>query len=78
MGARNAADDPTKKPLHAYLSKKAHDAWQEASDEAGVSMSALLEAIGLSWAEKPPTEDAEWFDAIAGRARKIDTFRRRR
>ena len=70
--ARNAADDPNKRAIHAYLTIDAHDAWHKQAAEVGVSVSALLEAMA---------EDLPVFlrdEEVIKRARKVDVQRRRR
>ena len=65
--------------LHAYLSDKAHAAWGVFSEENGVSVTGLLEALGLELADELEQADADTIrrDWIR-RGRKIDAFRRRR
>ena len=70
----------SRKAIHAYLSPEAHDQWHDFAAENGVSVSGLLEAIGLAWKDQvngngdlpPEIED------LAKRARRIDASRRRR
>jgi hypothetical protein len=66
--------------LHAYLSEKAHRAWQTLADENGVSVTSLLEHRGLVLAQQldlasDPTEVEQ--DLIRA-ARKVDAERRKR
>jgi len=65
--------------LHAYLSPGAHESWQTFSEDNGVSVTGLLEALGLELAQELldiDTEDLrqDWVK----RARRIDAERRRR
>lgn len=67
--------------LHAYMSPKAHNAWQSFAEENGVSVTGLLESLGLDLAEEiaaagndPADVRREWVK----RGRKIDAARRRR
>jgi len=65
--------------LHAYLSYEAHRAWQEFSEVNGISVTGLLESLGLllreELAKKDPTDiRQDWVKA----GRKIDAQRRRR
>lgn len=65
--------------VHAYLSLEAHDSWRNFSDENGVSVSALLEALGLTLkaemaVQDPLTIRQDWIRA----GRRIDVARRRR
>lgn len=70
----------TRKAIHAYLSPEAHDQWHDIAAENGVSVSGLLEAIGLDWKDQVtdggdlPAE----IEDLAKRARRIDASRRRR
>lgn len=66
--------------LHAYLSEKAHGAWQALAEEGGASVTGLLEALGLQLSEEiEGAGDAgdirsDW----VRQGRKIDAQRRRR
>lgn len=65
--------------LHAYLSKEARTAWRTFSEENGVSVTGLLESLGLNIAEELDGHEADdirqdWVKA----ARRIDVQRRRR
>ena len=37
---------PARKALHAYLSDEAHEAWHRFAEDCGVSLSAVLTALG--------------------------------
>lgn len=65
--------------LHAYLSAEAHDAWQTFAEVNGVSVTGVLERLGLDLAEEMKTEDPDAIrkDLVRG-ARRIDADRRRR
>lgn len=70
---------PDRSALHAYLSDEAHAAWAVFSEENGVSVTGLLEALGLELAEElegadPDTIRNDWIR----RGRRIDAARRRR
>ncbi|MCB1251262.1 MAG: hypothetical protein KDB33_15115 [Acidimicrobiales bacterium] len=70
----------TRRAIHAYLSDDAHEAWHEFAAENGVSVSGLLEAMGVRFAERlrdGEAADAE-LDALTRAARKVDAARRRR
>lgn len=70
----------TRKAIHAYLSPEAHDQWHDFAAENGVSVSGLLEAIGLEWKDQMNGDGdlpAE-VEGLAKRARRIDASRRRR
>lgn len=67
--------------LHAYLSEAAHEAWQAFAEENGVSVTGLLESLGLELEQEieAAAGDAadirrDWVKA----GRKIDAARRRR
>lgn len=65
--------------LHAYLSPESHAAWQAFSEENGVSVTGLLEALGLNLArEIAETGDADIRQDWVKAGRKIDGIRRRR
>jgi hypothetical protein len=70
---------PERSALHAYLSNEAHQAWATFSEENGVSVTGLLEALGLELEEELETIDADELrrDWVR-RARRIDASRRRR
>ncbi|MCX7620153.1 MAG: hypothetical protein N2037_04825 [Acidimicrobiales bacterium] len=70
----------TRKAIHAYLSPEAHDAWHEFAAEHGVSVSGLLEALGLEWHEQLEADklDSSRYESLTKSARKIDSQRRRR
>lgn len=80
-------------PLHVSITQVAHDGWREWCRRWGVSKSALIEAIGLAWAEVdkasvPDTRDSrETLEdlrlpyvplSVIERAREIDYHRRSR
>jgi hypothetical protein len=75
-------DGEDRRAIHAYLSETAHAAWQELSESAGVSITGMLESLGVELAEEMannPGVDAEdlrkdWVKA----GRKVDARRRRR
>lgn len=41
-----ATQSGTRKALHAYVSDDCHDHWHDYADDNGMSVSALLEALG--------------------------------
>lgn len=70
-----------RKALHAYLSDEARGAWDTFSRDNGVSMTGLLEALGLDLAEEIAANGDEgdglrkdWVKA----GRRIDADRRAR
>jgi hypothetical protein len=71
----------SRKAIHAYLSPEAHDQWHDFAAENGVSVSGLLEAIGLEWKDQMQTDGGDLppeIEGLAKRARRIDASRRRR
>lgn len=71
----------SRKAIHAYLSPEAHDQWHDFAAENGVSVSGLLEAIGLEWKDQMQAEGGDLppeIEGLAKRARRIDASRRRR
>jgi hypothetical protein len=65
--------------LHAYLDSDTHQAWTDWTEDQGISVTGMLEAIGRMLIEQP--EDWERItDAIdlVKKARRIDAKRRRR
>lgn len=66
--------------LHAYLSENAHQAWQSFAEENGVSVTGLLEALGVQLAGEIETagDAADIRQDWVKQGRKIDAQRRRR
>jgi len=69
--------------LHAYLSEEAHAAWQTFAEENGVSVTGLLEQLGLDLADElevggDPVDATEIRQGWVKGARRIDAARRRR
>lgn len=65
--------------IHAYLDDDTHKAWIDWSEDEGISVTGMLEAIGRMIIEEP--EDWQRFTAATGlvkKARRIDATRRRR
>jgi len=65
--------------VHAYLSDDGHATWLEVATEYGVSVSGLVEAMGLDL--QLPADDrllAPRLPSLVARARRIDADRRRR
>jgi len=74
-----AINESARQALHAYLSPGAHTSWQTFSEDNGVSVTGLLEALGLELEQE--LEDVEADDLRQDwvkRARRIDAERRRR
>jgi hypothetical protein len=75
----------SRKAIHAFLSPDSHEAWHEFAAEHGVSVSGLIEAIALDWADRSQRGnggsvdyDLAEVDALSRQARRIDASRRRR
>ena len=68
-----------RRAIHAYLSSRSHDVWHSLAEDAGVSLSGLLEALAGHLHEHPPGRGGvrDW-DAVVRAARKVDAQRRRR
>lgn len=70
---------PERSALHAYLSEEAHGAWLAFAEENGVSVTGLLESLGLELAEEiDQAGDADIRQGWVRRGRKVDAQRRRR
>jgi len=69
----------TRAALHAYMSEESHGAWVTFSEANGVSVTSLLEALGLELSAEMGAIDAdELRQDWVKRARRIDAERRRR
>jgi hypothetical protein len=70
----------SRKAIHAFLTPDSHEAWHEFAAENGVSVSGLIEAMALDWADRADDEAFELgeVEALAPQARRIDAQRRRR
>ena len=70
----------SRKAIHAFLTPDSHEAWHEFAAENGVSVSGLIEAMALDWADRTEGEDFELaeVEALSRQARRIDAERRRR
>jgi hypothetical protein len=71
--------EPRYRAVHAYLSDEAHAIWQDVSTDYGVSVSGLIEAMGIDLAK--PSDDrvlGPRLDDLVTRARRVDAARRRR
>lgn len=79
MEAVPTTSEPRYRAVHAYLSDDAHATWQEVSTDFGVSVSGLIEAMGIDLTRPPDqrilTPD---LDLLVRRARNVDAARRRR
>jgi len=80
----------SRKAIHAFLTPDSHEAWHEFAADNGVSVSALIEAMALDWADRQADRtkgdgrtkgddyDLAEVDALSRQARRIDAQRRRR
>ncbi len=70
----------SRKAIHAFLTPDSHEAWHEFAADNGVSVSGLIEAMALDWADRKNGDDYELaeVDALSRQARRIDAQRRRR
>jgi len=65
--------------LHAYLSEAAHTAWMNFAEENGVSVTGLLESLGLELEDEiEQAGDTDIRQGWVRRGRKVDAQRRRR
>lgn len=73
------AYETERQALHAYLSPEAHAAWQQFGEANGVSLTGLLEALGLELAhELEDIEPEDLRQVWVKTGRRIDADRRRR
>lgn len=79
LGGVTTEDDPRYRAVHAYLSDDAHETWQQVAGEYGVSVSGLIEALGLDLQHVADDQAlASRLPELVKRARRIDADRRRR
>ena len=72
-------DEPRYRAVHAYLSDDAHVTWQQVATDYGVSVSGLIEAIGLDLrSEGTDPAIADRLPGLVRLGRRIDADRRRR
>lgn len=67
---------PGKKQLNVFLTEESFHEWRAFCDEHGVSVTALIEAIGRALPELPARPSGFIADAIR-EARRVDSQRRR-
>jgi hypothetical protein len=70
----------TRRTIHANISAEAREGWRSFCDENGVSISAMVEAVGLYYARVARGEIApsRRGQAAVAEARRIDVERRSR
>jgi hypothetical protein len=79
LGRVTSEDAPRYRAVHAYLSDDAHETWQQVAGEYGVSVSGLIEALGLDLQNVANDQAlADRLPDLVRRARRIDAERRRR
>lgn len=68
-----------RRAIHAYLAVPSHEVWHTTAEEAGISLSGLLEALAEDFKNYPLDDGGHprW-DGVVRAARKIDAVRRRR
>ena len=73
---------PERQAIHGYVTHEAHQSWHEHAADHGVSVSALLEALGPMLLDTLTTDPAAtWRDEVAKAvriARRVDVANRRR
>lgn len=67
---------PGKRQLNVFLSDESFDAWRTFCGAHGVSVTAMIEAMGLALKELPERPSGVVADVIKN-ARRIDVERRR-
>ena len=70
----------TRKAIHAFLTPASHEAWHDYAAEHGVSVSAMIEAMAMDWADRRDGDgyDLPEVEELAREARRVDASRRRR
>jgi hypothetical protein len=66
-----------RKALHAYLSEEAHDAWHRFAEDNGVSLSAVLTALGPSLSEKTDMTTGQKLESVITQAEDAEREKRR-
>ena len=66
-----------RKALHAYLSEEAHDAWHRFAEDNGVSLSAVLTALGTSLTDTTEMTTGQKLDLVITRAENAEREKRR-
>lgn len=66
-----------RKALHAYLSEEAHDAWHRFAEDNGVSLSAVLTALGTSLADTTEMTTGQKLDSVITQAENAEREKRR-
>jgi hypothetical protein len=75
FGGRLGVPRPGKRQLNVWLTEESFDAWRTFCEEQGVSVTAMLEAMGLALAkvQRPSGVVAD----VVKEARRLDGERRR-
>ena len=64
-----------KKQVNVWVSEEAFENLRAFADEHGITVTALLEALGRSL---PPARTPRWLAEVIAEARRVDAERRRR
>ncbi|MEI7593182.1 MAG: hypothetical protein WCK41_08200 [Actinomycetes bacterium] len=75
----NEDSEPRYRAIHVQISQEAHETWMSVTDEYGVTMAGILEAVGHDFSQ--PKDDrllGSRLPDLIERARGIDADRRRR
>lgn len=67
---------PGKRQLNVFLTEESYDAWRAFCDEQGVSVTAMIEALGLMFTKLPERPGGLLGEAVK-EARRLDGQRRR-
>ena len=68
---------PVRKAIHAYLSDEAYEAWHKFADDYGVSLSAVLTALGPALSDPTEMTTGQKFAAVAAQAKDDEREKRR-
>lgn len=66
-----------RKALHAYLSEEAHDAWHRFAEDNGVSLSAVLTALGTSLTDTAEMTTGQKLESVITQAEDAERDKRR-
>lgn len=66
-----------RKALHAYLSEQAHDAWHRFAEDNGVSLSAVLTALGISLTDTTDMTTGQKLESVITQAENAEREKRR-
>ncbi len=66
-----------RKALHAYLSEEAYETWHRFAEECGVSLSAVLTALGPALSDPSEMTTGQKLEAIISQAKDDERDKRR-